>query len=611
MFANFIYLILALLIYDTRLPSEAPSEGFGVALFLTAVFALVFAALTHIQFRRIGQRCDQEPLPELDSRFSAAMTRCSIMALVVFAMDIYALNLRDFSSQFFLFAIAPVLEGIVFMGLFIAHLCVVWALAYPAYRKIYRSEMSLQAYVGSNILFSIPILIPWLILSGVMDLIQALPFEGLKRLLATTGGEVAYFLIFLFLVAITGPALIQKFWKCTPLEPGPARARIEMLCRVAGVGYAQILRWPIFGGKMITAAVMGLIRRFRYILVTDAMLYYLSPAEVDAVISHEIGHVKQKHLVFYLVFFAGYLLISYALFDLTVFVLLYLSPLSLLIDLTGATRAAAGSFVFSLMFILMFIVYFRFIFGFFMRNFERQADCYVFRILDTGRPLIEALKKIVVTSGLSPDKPNWHHFSISQRIRYLELCEADRSRVTAHDRKIRRGIAVYLAALVIAGAGGYCLNFGQAGKVLNLKLFESILMVEIEKNPDDAELHFALGNLYFEVKNYAGAISAYDRSLALNPDSPETLNNLAWLLAACEDKTYRDPETALSLSRRAAALKPAAHILDTLAESYFVNGRLIEAIEAGKQALAVAEENRPYYENQLKRFSAAMKETAP
>jgi tetratricopeptide (TPR) repeat protein len=360
---------------------------------------------------------------------------------------------------------------------------------------------------------------------------------------------------------------------------------------------------------MITAAVMGLIRQFRYILVTDAMLY-LSPAEVDAVISHEIGHVKQRHLVFYLVFFAGYLLIAYALFDLIVFALLYLSPLSLLIDSTGVNQDSAGSAVFSLTLIFMFVVYFRFIFGFFMRNFERQADCYVYRMLDTSRPLIEALKKIAVTTGLSPDKPNWHHFSIAQRIQYLEKCENDRRWVTDHDRKVKKGIIAYLAVLVIAGTAGYHLNFGQAGKALNEKFFESILMLEIEKTPQDAELHAAMGNLYFETKNYAGAISAYNRSLMLNPENPETLNNLAWLLATCEDETYRDAETALSLSLKAVSLKPAAHILDTLAESYYANGRWAEAIEAEKQALATTGENRSYYENQIKRFSAAMKKNA-
>ena len=65
---------------------------------------------------------------------------------------------------------------------------------------------------------------------------------------------------------------------------------------------------------MITAGVMGLIKQFRYILVTRSLLQRLTPYEIEAVIAHEIGHVKKKHLLFYLIFFAGYMLISYALF---------------------------------------------------------------------------------------------------------------------------------------------------------------------------------------------------------------------------------------------------------------------------------------------------------
>ena len=45
---------------------------------------------------------------------------------------------------------------------------------------------------------------------------------------------------------------------------------------------------------MITAAVMGLIKKFRYILVTQGLLQMLEPEEIDAVIAHEIGHVKKK-----------------------------------------------------------------------------------------------------------------------------------------------------------------------------------------------------------------------------------------------------------------------------------------------------------------------------
>jgi hypothetical protein len=43
-------------------------------------------------------------------------------------------------------------------------------------------------------------------------------------------------------------------------------------------------------------------------------------------------------------------------------------------------------------------------------------------------------------------------------------------------------------------------------------------------------------------------------------------------------------------------------VLDTLAESFFVNGMYEEAIAAATRALEAAGPNRAYYEDQLKRF---------
>jgi Zn-dependent protease with chaperone function len=185
---------------------------------------------------------------------------------------------------------------------------------------------------------------------------------------------------------------------------------------------------------MITAGVMGLVKRFRYILVTNALLQALDPAEVEAVIAHEIGHVKRKHLLFYLVFFAGYVLITYSVLNLLFYALVYAEPLfRIFIDL-GIGRITINSIALSLAMILLFLVYFRFIFGYFMRNFERQADGYVYNLFDSSLPLITTLKKIAVTSGQPPDRPNWHHFSITERIHYLVRCEEDRSTIKIHDR---------------------------------------------------------------------------------------------------------------------------------------------------------------------------------
>jgi len=235
--------------------------------------------------------------------------------------------------------------------------------------------------------------------------------------------------------------------------------------------------------------------------------------------------------------------------------------------------------------VVIFLIYFRFIFGYFMRNFERQADGYVYTLFDTGRPLISTLEKIAYTSGQSPDRPNWHHFSISERIGHLVRCEADRGTIARHDLKVRNSILVFFGALVLVAAAGYSLNFGQTGKQLSSHFFEKIILREIEKHPQNPNLFKVLGDLYFETGNFKGVQQAYETALKLKPDSPQVLNNLAWLYATATDPQLRNPVRALELAQAAASLLTEPHILDTLAESYFVNGQYANALAAAQQAL--------------------------
>jgi Zn-dependent protease with chaperone function len=527
------------------------------------------------------------------------------MAVFLFAIDIYGLNLSSFLINVPPFATIPTLLALLFLMLFVFYLAIVWVFAYDAHQKLYRTEISRRTYVISNISFSVPVLLPWLFLSGIADIIQALPLETPKRLLSTTEGEVIYFLFFLVAVAVIGPALIQKFWRCKPIENGYHRSRIESLCRRAGLAYANILYWPIFGGKMITAGVMGLIKKFRYILVTRSLLNLLEPEEIDAVIAHEIGHIKKKHLLFYLAFFVGYMLLSYVTFDLIIFAIIYAEPVYWFIHTTGFNQTTVVSGIFSIVIICMFLIYFRFIFGFFMRNFERQADIYVYALFESAKPLITTLEKIAATSGQSADRPNWHHFSIKERIDYLRKCESNSAWITQHERKVKKSIGVYLVSLLLLGALGYQLNVGAIGNKISNHFFEKVILRELEQTPDNSNLYSLLGDIYYNSSNYAGVIDAYERSLELKPDNAQVLNNLAWLYATCEDKRFQDPVRAQALAERAIKLENSPHIWDTLAESYYVNGMYLEAIDAGEHAFALAKRNRTYYEDQLKKFKSA------
>jgi len=605
MFSNFIYFIVVLLIYTTHQPPEKAAFAFPETVFLFIGLFGIFIFLTRLQFQKLERLISTESFSNLDHRFNTLVNRQSIMAIVLFAIDIYGLNLPSFTAGIPVFEAIPTLEAVLFIGLFVLYLAVVWAGAHGTYQKLYLNTVTRRSYIVSNISFSIPVLLPWLLLSGVADLINLLPFTFPKQFLATPTGEVVYFLFFLFAVALLGPAMIQKFWGCTPMEAGDIRHRIENLCRQTGLEYNDILYWPIFGGKMITAGVMGLIKRFRYILVTDALLRLLEPEEIDAVIAHEIGHVKKKHLLFYLVFFVGYMLISYGTFDLLVFAIIYAEPVYRFIHDLGFNQVSVTASLFSLVVILNFVIYFRYIFGYFMRNFERQADTYVYTVSGNAQALISTLEKIALTSGQPPDRPNWHHFSITERIEYLKKCENDRTWIRRHNRKINKSIAVYLAAILFMGGLGYHLNFGSVGQKLNNHFFEKIIQHELQKTPDNPDLYRMLGDLYYGRQDYEMTIRAYEHALKIRPDNPEVLNNLAWLFATCDNPDYRNPQQALILAQKAATLSSEAHIMDTLAESYYINGKYTEAVLAAGRALKLARTNLSYYEDQLEKFSEA------
>ena len=606
MFGNFLYFIVVLLIYSTYQPPESPLLPVGEALAGAVGLLLLFAAYALLAFGRLGKKLERLGPAAADVRHSAMVTRLCVLAVALFAVDVYGLNLPAYLSGLPGLRVLPTLQALLFLVLFIGYLAIGWAAAHPTHDRILRTRTSRRGYVAANIAFGIPVILPWLVLSGVADLIELLPFEAPRRWLASPAGEMGYFLFFLILVAVAGPVLIRRFWRCRPLAEGPDRRRIVAVCQRAGLRFAEILDWPLFEGRMITAGVMGLVRRFRYILVTRAMLAYLAPEEVEQVIAHEVGHVKRHHLIYYLLFLTGYLILAYAAFDLVIYALLYARPFQWLSAGGASDPTRLASILLNGCMVALFLLYFRFIFGYFMRNFERQADLYVYRLYDDARPLIATLVKIAATSGIAPEKPNWHHFSIRQRVDYLLRCQADPAWINRHDRKVRRSLAVYLTALILVGITAWQLNFGAAGRQLNRHLLQTIVSEELARDPRQPDLLVLLGDLHYQHRDLKQAAEAYEQAVVLDPNHPQGLNNLAWLYATGPVPDLRHPARALELALRAAALDPAPHVLDTLAESYYVNGRYADAEATGHRALdAAGNDNRAYFEGQLKKFSRA------
>lgn len=609
MYGHFIYFIVVLLIYSTYYPPEDSYFGPITTVLLLVVLSCIFAGVTRRSFAGLLMKAERQGSRGLHGRFDRIFTRQAIVAIGVFAADLYVLNLKGLISGLPPFSYSPTLTAAFFVTLFAGYLAVIWACGHQAYTVLFRSDVSKKAYVLSNLRFHLPVVLPWLAISLLTDLVDLLPFSFPKSALARPEGQMVFFACFFVVLVVVAPALMKFFWRCDPLAAGPPRRRIEALCHRARMGYRDILNWPIFEGRLLTAGVMGVVERFRYILVTEGLLQVLNAEELDAVMAHEIGHIKRRHLFLYLLFIFGFIILSYSLFDLITYLVVYAA-----VEFPGDADLSIGlpavtSFLFTGIMAVFMLFYFRYVFGYFMRNCERQADLYAFDVLGNGRALVSALEKVAAYSGQARDRPSWHHFSISQRVDYLNRCEAQRGWIGRHDRKMRWSIVAFTVALVLIGYAGYGFNYGEIGETLSTRFFEKALVSELEDQPTNPKLHNALASLYYQRAAYGQAVVHYETAIGLDPQNVEALNNLAWLYATCEVAAYRQPIKALQHALAAAAIRPDPHVLDTLAESYYANGRFQDAIGAISAALEKKPPDEAYYRRQLQRFREAAGES--
>ncbi|MEA3489349.1 MAG: sulfatase-like hydrolase/transferase [Candidatus Omnitrophota bacterium] len=110
-------------------------------------------------------------------------------------------------------------------------------------------------------------------------------------------------------------------------------------------------------------------------------------------------------------------------------------------------------------------------------------------------------------------------------------------------------------------------------------------MIELTQTyPDFNRAWQGLGLLYEKENNPDKAIECYNKALAIDPDMPISLNNLAWRYA---EKGINLDE-ALEYAEKANELTPnMPSILDTLANIYFKMGNKDKAEELLEQAIAV------------------------
>ena len=588
---NLLYFITAIIIFSTGSIPDEPQIPFGAAFIIFMLKGGAYHYLVHHAYA--GGRASE------DKQYFSTEQKFSLLAIFIFAIDVYVLDVKYYLSFLTLKGSLPALLSLAGISLFFFYLSLLWLAARKNYGKIFGHRYSAKEFVILNIKLNLPIILPWLIINFIADFLKILPFPLSRMLASSEWGETILFLLFFILLAVIFPALIKNLWNCRPMPPGPARIHMEEFCRQQNFKYSDIMLWPLYEGKMLTAGVMGVSKKYRYVLITPALLEVLSPYEVEAVLAHEIGHVKKYHLQLYLLLFLGFGLVAGLIASPMLYLLLNSNIFYQIINFARIDPEAALAFSGTAPMFIIMLVYFRYVFGFFMRNFERQADLAVFKALGDSTPLITSLEKISWLSGNIRDKPSWHHFGIGQRVDFLEKCKLDKSLIGRHDRKVYGSLILFIGLLLFSATVFWNMDMKLDAQA-NIKFVESVLQQRARREPDKAIWQRLLGDLKQEKGRDAEALAAYEKARSLEPGNPETMNNIAWLLVTASDPQVRDAVRALDLAKKAASLRPtAAFILDTLAAAYWANNLIDAALDTERLAIKLDPANRPFYRRQM------------
>lgn len=591
LYNNLLFFLVAIFVFSTQSPPEKPWMPPLPALVLLLSATWLLSVLAGRLFVRTSD----------SARYFTAEKWSQTAAVALFVAFVYLLDLKYYLRPLSLGGKVPALTDIAGLACFFLLLAVIWRKARPSYAQLFHRRHTTWGFIGANIKANLPIVLPWLVLSLAFDLLSILPFQGLQGLLRSSWGEVVFLGLFVVFLVLFFPPLVRLLWGCTPLPPGPVRDHIVRFCRAQGF-HSPILIWPLFEGQVLTAAIMGILPGMRYLMLTPALLETLSPDELDSVLAHEIGHVKRWHLVLYIGLFLGFSLLAGALALPLPHLVLSGDLFYRLLALVPAAPETVLGVLVSLPLLAVMLLYFRFVFGFFIRNFERQADQYVFTAQGTGRPLVASFEKIVELGGGRREEKNWHHFGMGERIDFLDRCERDRTEIGRQDRKVRLSLATYFLLVGLLVLGLRQIDTERLSDGYEARYTEAVLLHKARLDPANSLWPILLGDFLQSRKLERRAVEAYERALHLSPDNAEVNNNLAWLLLTAQDESLRDSKRALELAQASARLKEHGHILDTLAAAYWANGRIAEALMAERRAIRLDPRNRPYYQRQMEKF---------
>ncbi|MEX0793976.1 MAG: M48 family metalloprotease [Pirellulaceae bacterium] len=247
------------------------------------------------------------------------------------------------------------------------------------------------------------------------------PLELLAQSVSPSWTLLAW-LLPLVMGVVVYPLVWRHWWGLTPLSEADWARLSPCISGSPMLLGLPLLRWNT-ASRICNAAVLGCVPGFRYLMISDRALETLPQRSVSAIVAHELGHVRNWHVVIRL-------LIVLAGGAIALVAIRWISLLSLEVGVsTFLTVLVPIGMCLYLLLTLRWIA----------PVLEHQADAYALKLLAgqktsaedrirLAEELIQAIGELSVMAGISLERRTWLHPSWRQRRRFLlAVARGDRS----------------------------------------------------------------------------------------------------------------------------------------------------------------------------------------
>ncbi|MHC5057264.1 MAG: M48 family metalloprotease [Planctomycetota bacterium] len=482
-------------------PEGLPPQETGIVVAVTAGWILfqylVAASLAHRTTRRLRRAQGSTTKIVEDFRFRLVVQRVILVVLCIAHM--HYTRWPTFVEKTIGLPHWSIIDDVIVMAPFVAAMAAGWMATYGADKMLSRRPWGLGEYVWFQARYSLLlVLLPWLVLKGVDDSREVWP-PRVQDLSESIPVQVAGVALLAGVAIVFLPLFLRWLFRAVPMPPSDMRSRLEALAAKAGLRFRDVLVWRMDRARILNAGVMGIVPRFSYVLFSDALLESLTPAECEAVLGHEIGHTRKRHVLVYLVFTMGFVALAYDF-------------------MSFLPQGFRDDFLIGMPVIAILVtVYFRFIFGYLSRAFEREADVYAAGLLETPVPLVLALEKIALMSGDVRELRSWRHHSVAERVRYLSAVGFDKDAQARYHGRVKRVVwsVMLMVALFIAGAV-YLSAREPEGLPAKIEFYKDMT----KKQPWNDHPWVRLGEVCADHGDLAAAGDAFEEALEMNPQGP-------------------------------------------------------------------------------------------